>query len=234
MSQAAIVGNMSYLATLPSCVLYIRPYGTPSGGTTFKDWETAHTAKTVTPTSAVNSTASLRFSPASIYFNGSAYLTTSGGGTLGFPANTALAVSFWFNATSFASQPCFFCTVGSSAFYLYFSTSTILKVGIAGVETSITVPTLSTGAWYHCYLTRTAAGAFSFYLNGVAATLSLTNTAIINVSGLGFLLGEYQGDSLKLTGYMDEFAFFNGNYGAVPAVSAVYSATYPYPRRLIV
>jgi hypothetical protein len=183
-------------------------------------------ARPLTISSAIGSTSKPRINPYSIYLNGSAYFTNPTDANQ-FPivANTPFVVSGWFNATSVASSPCLFCTVGSNAFYLYISSTTLLNVGIAGSETGITVPTLSTGTWYHWMLTRTTAGVFSFYLNGVSATISLTNASAINASGLGFVLGMNQAFTNYLSGFIDEFAFWNGV--TIP-ISQLYPKNLPF------
>ena len=65
-----------YLATDPRCVLYLRQTGTANGGTVFRDWSRSHKILTA-PGTVVNSTTG-KFSPGSIYFNGTwtSYLST--------------------------------------------------------------------------------------------------------------------------------------------------------------
>ena len=105
MSSAAIVRNMPYLATMPSCVLYVRPTGA-SSATTFKDWSLQK--NTISNSgSASNSNTSTIFPPSSIYLG-------SGNGGLSIPNSTPLTlgsnnflISGWFNCLNYTpySQP---------------------------------------------------------------------------------------------------------------------------------
>lgn len=236
--NAQLVGNMPYLATLPSCQWYIRPFGTPSGGVTFKDWGPSHLTLTGS-SGAVNSTNKLKFSPASIAIPGTADYVYANGqyGSFG-TYNSPMSVSAWVYVTTLGTYTTI-CTSNHNGttpsngdwwFFVYSNALRFYRFTGSGFGIYLSVSTgltFNTGQWNHVSVQWTNSGACTLELNGVTSSVSpTTNTASSSTVISGTTIGNNIDTSEGLQGYIDEVIAFSS---AIP-----YSMFYPQTRRLIV
>lgn len=229
----------SNLALLPSCVLYLRPYGDPNGGTTFKDWSPLHNSLTKVRSPA-NSTTYKKFPSGSMYFaaNSGNYLTAAYSSyfNLGGTGNP-FAISYWFNPTS--TQGTY-----SSQFQLN-STGSQPQIGIScgskqgglqvgyGLSNGSTTyntytTTITTGTWYHIAVIRVGSYLYCYVNGTLGRTITLSQNPYSR-SGTSYLFTGGSAYTNSQNAYYDEFAIWNGTYGSIPTISQLY----PQTRRLI-
>ena len=236
MSEVGFFGNMPYAATLPSCVLYLRPFGT-SGGTTFKDFSPKARAMSVTG-SAANSNTQLKFPPCSIYQNGSGGYVQTTSGSADFSLGTLWGCSMWLYPTT--TMPGLFqiyLNSGNNILCAFLSANQpYIESHIASsvtMEAAWTTSSLTVNAWHHFYLGQTSASSCFFYLDGTLYNATASPTGPTGGSALNstiLQIGQETTDSKYLTGYFDEFAIWNGSLGNIPTISMLY----PQTRRMIV
>ncbi len=111
-----VIYSHTYFPARAACRFYLRPYGTPSGGVIFKDWET--TPKTITAGGAVaNSTTKIKFDPCSIAVPGASgdYLDAGVAADWKFLHNGAnYTFSSWVAPTDFTGSHTIFSTYDST------------------------------------------------------------------------------------------------------------------------
>jgi hypothetical protein len=234
MSDDGFFGNMPYLATMPSCVLYLR--GQPVGST-MRDWSPSH--KTITPHGdAAYSTTLIKFPPSSIHFDGTGdYLTAPTSSDYAFGTDP-FTISLWVNFSS-ASVDCQLLGPGTNAVYLGASlggwdiswshNNSRLQFEyqynsawvISAAHSSFT-PTV--GTWYHIAITRDATN-LQVFINGVAGYTGVDSTNIRADVNLG--VAASNSGATTLNGYEDEIAIWKG-------VALPIGMLYPQTRRLII
>jgi len=213
----------SYLANLLSCVLYLRPFGDPAGGTTFRDWSPYR--KTITLSGAVtNSQAQRIVDPTTIYLDGSGgYLYADASSHFLFPGDFAVSCSYV--PQSVSGDRTIFGTNSSLDFRMITSGANwYMYYAGAGSAAWSNPPTV--GGKYQIDLIRSGS-TLTGYINGVSS-ISVTTSASIGSSSVAFNLGRYS--SQYAYGYVGEIAVWNGSLGKVPTITQLF----PRTRRLIV
>ena len=229
------VVNPPILANMASCLLYLGPFGTPNGGTVFKDRGPSNRSIT-TNGSVVNSTTQTKFSPASIYFPGasSSYLSISS-------AQFTLGTNWIGTCLSYLSTanqpPAIFGSTtglgevgggGAGYFYLYGFNGTGTGMQMYSTNTI----TVSVG-WHRWVFGQTAAGANGFlYLDGVSVPLSNNGSGNGNFdTAYSIRIGVNGYNTFYPTEYLDELALWDSGSGVIPTASILNNLP---QRRLIV
>ena len=238
MTIARLAGNMPYLATLPSCVLYLRPFGTASGGTVFKDWSPLHN-NPVTNNNCINSTSQIRYTPASMYFPGAA------GDNLVLPMNSNYALgtrwighAWVYNPTGTSQTPAiltwgsgnlFIGGVSTGYFYMYGGTGSALNAYSSAANQGGAV------GWHHWVFGQTAAGFNPFvYRDGASVTMAnnSSGTGGFGSSSINLTIGISPYETYYPQQFLDEVALWSTNAGSViPTAAQLNALTY---RRFIV
>jgi hypothetical protein len=237
MSAEAFFGNMPYLATMPSCALYLRPTGA-NGGPVFRDWSPQKNAISAIGSPA-NSTGSVKFPPVSIGLNGSSGLKIPSISAFSLSADILLSV--WINETSLANVG-FLCLTGSNDVnswngngiqYLFQTTNTSgtssFQWGSEPANTLDASTNFSANTWNNVIAYVLGSTAY-LYLNGT----QVGNKPFTYISGTPtYLTAGCNGLSHNfVTGYMDEIAIWSKSLGVIPTPAQVYAAG--TSRRLIV
>jgi hypothetical protein len=227
--NAQLVGNKPYLATLPSCTLYVRG----AAGTNILDWSPKKRTLTNASVANVTSSPSPYLPPASLGFNGSAKLFA--GSSTDFSGTKVFAAAFLVYRTGTVTQAIYSSddisgTPGNFAFNwnstngLYFQYRDGSTWNIPGSS-----PTnLSANVWH--FVAAIGDGTnVRLYIDSTTAvaTHAITNN-LTDQSGIG-IGNTPSGTSFPFTGNLDEVMFFNGALGPVPTIGMLY----PYYRRLI-
>jgi hypothetical protein len=227
--NAKLVGNMPHLATLPSCLVYIRPFGTASGGTVFKDWSSYHRALTCVG-SAVNTTSTVLYPPASINLpTDTAGVSWGADSAFAFGTGdfTILATFSLPSLGNSSSDPnAILCGATSYSSWIYWALPQTGSVGfdfyISGTDATNTTFAWQTNTKYQVVAIRSS-GTLNCYINGSNVLSTASATSVPADTG-GYRMGLRPSYSLK--GIIDEFAIFNK---AIPI-----SNLYPQTQRLIV
>jgi hypothetical protein len=200
----------SYIATVgDSTVSLLLHMDGANNSTTFTD--RSYSPKTVTAFgNAKISTAQSKFGGASAVFDGNGdYIEFDRGADLQFGAGD-FTIEGWVNLSSLASYQSIF---GGYDIGLDVQNSTTLVVGynaIGGGLMSRTVPTISTGTWYHWAMSKTS-GTFRLFWNGVQAGASAVAPAMNNTVAK-WVIGKNatNNSSHYLNGYVDEVRVTKG------------------------
>jgi hypothetical protein len=121
------------------------------------------------------------------YFNGSTDYLSFTGLTIGTNAYT---IEFWFNINNFTTAYAFLSTSNSNALDFRINNATTFAIDQQNVaQTTFTVPTMSTGVWYHVAVVRNASNVCTVFLNGTrsstgSVTMSTNYSAASNYIGL--------------------------------------------------
>lgn len=250
MTIARLAGNMLYLATMPSCAFYLRPFGNPSGGTIFKDWSLNKVTFTKSGT-VVNTTSNIMYPPAAINFDGSTgylYFSNAGKTVLGanrFLFHAVLRPAFTTPAANFFQHGVSGGPSGNGALLLGIGSSTLLTCLYSTTGSSwdnigsyqCTVSGWKTTGKNTVDIIR-GATTLTAYFNGVqVGQWSPGSTALYN-GGTSYI-GAYQDYPVVnfYGGNLDEFALWNAGYGVIPTLGDVYNLSgtaLPQTRRLIV
>jgi hypothetical protein len=242
MPPGFFAGNMSYLATIPSCVFYVRATGL-NGGTIFRDWSNRH--QTISSVgSPVNSSTSQKYPPCSIALNGSQYLSVPDSDLV--ELTSGYVISILANITQLVYE---YTAYRSALVEKYYnsdeyglqvrgsSVSSVTSVTWGNGDTDIIEGTSnlpSLGAWHRYTVSKpNDSSTVTLYVDGnvsgigTAASAPTQNSSPLligkmNVQGLGLTWG--------LDGYVDEAAMWNGAYGALPDPTKITTLT----RRMIV
>lgn len=231
----------SNLALLPSCVLYLGPYGSPSGGTTFMDRSPYRNTISRAGSLISNSASYSRYPPGSIRFqstSNSSYLSSpatprwnlSGGYAVlidvvfsGFRGGLNILVAH--TETSGYSSNGWIATVDSS-------TGVRFETQSGGIWSRYSWSvSLSTYTKYRFVFVKSGT-LINLWINGVARGTK-SATASVPDPGTALQIGNSTATNLNnhwFTGYISEMGIWNGNYGAIPtSINAFWPAT----RRLI-
>ena len=230
MSDDGFFGNMPYLATMPSCELYIKAIGVPNNAT-FYDWSPAK--QTITPSNTpVESSTESHYGSTSIYLNGTnQYLTVA---SINFAATNWIchAVVYPTSITNCQLLSQQSATTGNMSIGWSISAApgypffTAMNDWIISSSTAI-----SANAWTDLIWSKIG-GNYYIYMNGIQ-TMSTTKSDTIGAATSTRLGGSKNGTNY-CPGYFDEFAFWSSDGGVIPTHSQIYSSSYPFPRRLIV
>lgn len=228
--NAQLVENMPYLATIPSCRLYLRQFGDPSGGTSFKDWSPVG-GRTLTSSGASNSTTQTKFTPASLYVNGSGYVRVPYQSDLACASDFVIA--FWVYPTAYGSPiGVFLATTGSPNYYFFYYPSYGLRIIINNVDSGYPGGAFNPNGgsiWQHYIITKIGA-TVTVYKNGTSV---YSSGGVNNTSYTGdLIIGAYSTSTYYLTGYIDEFCLFSSTYGVLPTAAQLWAVA--QQRRLIV
>jgi hypothetical protein len=205
---------------MPSCRLFLQPYGTPNGGVVFKDWET--TPKTITPAGAVaNSTTKIKFDPCSIAFPGASgdYLDAGSVANWKFMHNGAnYTFSSWLSITNFTGSHALFSTYDTTlsqvgAFAAVFSDRSI-RWRIQGGPGSVPLDLVSAAGVYpndanwHSVIGRldyTGTGNAVVYVDGTPVKTQAKSADVVSADDPQHTLriGNIPTYPLPLLGYSD-------------------------------
>lgn len=119
----------------------------------------------------------------SFNLDGSAdYVTISG---VNFTAGNAFTVSLWFNYDTINRHVIGEHTVSVNSSILPSTTTAIVVRTGAGTQT-FTVPAMSSGTWYHLFVTRTTGNSVRLFLNGTESSSgALTLAGTLNATAIG-------------------------------------------------
>ena len=206
---------------MPSCRLYLRPYGTPSGGAVFKDFATP-TPKTITPAGAVaNSTTKIRFDPCSIAFPGAAgdYLSAGTATNWKFLHNGSnYTFDAWVAPSSFAGSRTLFSTYDTTlnqiGVWAAIFTDRSIRWRIEGGFGSVPLDLVSAAGAYpndanwHNIIGQfdyTGTGNAVVYVDGVAAKTQTKSADAVSIDDPQYTLriGNTPTYALPMLGYMD-------------------------------
>ena len=128
--------------------------------------------------------------------------------------------SFWFKPDTFTGT--IFGDSGSATYIVRLVNSTTFRYAAGGFARDFTIPTLTTGVWYHGMLSSNGAGSnLRFYLNGVESTTG----ALGAVTGTTNQLGRYSTTtSVQYGGVLDELAISVGYAGSLANAAALYNS----------
>lgn len=219
-----MIQSRPYLASLPACSLYLKPFGA-TDGTTYMDW--SPTPKTVTnvSTSTANSTTQLRFDPCSIYFNGSAALTLAT--STSFDLTKTFAISAWVYKTGTDAVQVIASTDSSAA-----TGEWIIDIGAGGFYfqyrdgggTWNTTPTaISTNAWHHIAVIADGTNVTA-YLDGSSTAGAHAISSNPSNAG-GVYIGRNAGTAYYSTAYIDELIILKG---LAPSIGELYPQTHRF------
>ena len=238
--NAQLVGNMPYLATLPSCVLYLRGQGA-NGNTTFFDWSPKKRTVTNNSNNVINSTAQSKYPPCSQYYagNSSTYLSVPGSADFVLGANW-IAMGWVYNAGIYPTfGQCYlnstnWFSLGQVANQFGFVTL------VSGEEQCgwYTVATPPSSGWHQYVFGQTGSSSAFLYIDGSVKSLTLDSSGTMGNSTLNstpFTTGQYSYSNpspAHPTQYIDEFAIWSANQGSAIPTAAMLNAL--STRRLIV
>lgn len=202
-----------------------------NNGTTFLD--NSYTPKTtVVSGDAKISTAASKFGGSSAYFDGNGdFLSFSYSSDFDLSGGT-YTIEGWVNPSSLASEMGVICKhgFGVGADWMFFITnSTTVKFYTNGASYTRTVPTISTGTWYHFAVVRSATtGLISIYWDGTLAGTTISATTTNTAATLGIGADRPNSPYAYFNGYIDEIrltkgtARYTGNF--TPSSSAFANA----------
>lgn len=122
--------------------------------------------------------------------------------------STAYSVSMWVNLDSVTNQYVMG-RAASSYRWIRVTSSTVIRISASVDDADFTVPTLSTGTWYHIFATRTAANSGRLWINGtesVTGAISAGGNFTVNA------LARYSGAFTN--GRIAEFRMWNSDESA--------------------
>jgi hypothetical protein len=154
----------------------------------------------VTPSGSpsVSSTQS-EFGGASLYLNGSSYLSVAPtNADLTLSTSTTWTVEAWFYPTSLTNSPTLFSSSGLNA-YINTAGKLVINNGNTGNFTSTATVTLN--AWNKIELDCVNGSAYAFINGALVGSFTLQTTA----GGGPIYLGTFSAGSANFTGYIDEF-----------------------------
>ena len=225
----SVIAKWPYLVTLPTCTLYIKPFGATNGATFF-DW--CPNPKAVTASGGVvNSTTRDKFGPCSIYFDGNGdYLTLADSSVLNVNSS-AFTLSFWYYPTNVnaihrllskrdnaSTGNGWEVTAGSSG------QLTVQGSGLSSGSFSSANGVLTATTWQHIAIISDGSSYTKSYVNGteVGTTNSYINATYANT----LYIGAGTSTPYYIDGYLDEIALWKGK--AIPI-----ALLYPQTRRFM-
>ena len=139
---------------------------------------------------------------------------------------SAVTLSAWVNISSFGGAIMSGGSSGSDRFYLQALNSTTLRYGSGLGFDDFTVPTLSTGSWYHVGFVHNGTSA-TLYLNGVASSSGEKTIDSPSANyGTAFKVGAYFTGSTYFPGLMDEVSIFTSALTSTD-ISVIYNSGAP-------
>jgi hypothetical protein len=219
-----------------------------NNSTTFTDNSYSPKAATVTGNAKI-STSTAKFGSSSAYFDGNGdFLSYAYSSDFDLSGGT-YTIEGWVNPSSLASEMGVICKHGfgiGADWMFYITNSTTVKFYTNGTAYTRTVPTISTGTWYHFAVVRSAAtGLISIYWNGTLAGATISATTTNTAATLGIGADRPNNPQVYFNGYIDEVritkgtarytsnftpsasAFSNANeYGSLPAIASVGQTVY--------
>ena len=224
--NAQLVGNMPYLATMPSCALYIRPVGS-----TYKDFSPQRATLGIYGTAPSQSNAQNHFNGGSVLMNaaGSVYSPSSVNFNLG--NNWVISCGVYLIALTGGVQM-FFSRDNNSSPQLQWYINGDPYQPIFYYNTSLIFTSsqpIMYGVWTHLIVTRIGT-TITGYINGSSVGSGVVSNASRT---LPFTFGGGGTSALYVNGYMDEMAVWTSDLNsALPTSTQVYNAW--NLRRLIV
>jgi len=124
-----------------------------------------------------------------------------------FTTSTAFSVSLWFNADVLSGY--LIGRAGSDFRGISIASTTTIRLETSGSSITFTVPTMTTGTWYHIFVTRTTGQSARVWLNGVESSsgaLSLNNNFTFDSIG--------RRNTTYFNGRVSEFLLWNTDESA--------------------
>lgn len=120
----------------------------------------------------------------------------------------AFTFSGWVNLDSLTSQPVWGRNVSSAGSFSVLNSTTIRVISSVATQ-DYTVPSMSTGTWYHIFITRTGGNSCRVFLNGTESSTGAASVAGgFNISRAG------RHDTTYLDGRISQLRFFNTDESA--------------------
>lgn len=118
--------------------------------------------------------------------NGSDDYVDFAASAVSFADGAAFSVSAWVNLDALTAEV-LVGRAGSATRYVRVDTSTSIRVYIGGATADYTVPTMSTGTWYHLLITRAAtSNSTRVFLNGTeSSTGAQTQSGAMDLDAIG-------------------------------------------------
>ena len=181
--------------------------------TTFTDKSYSPKAATVSGNAKI-STSTAKFGSSSAYFDGSGdFLSYAYSSDFDLSGGT-YTIEGWVNPSSLASEMGVICKHGfaiGADWMFYITNSTTVKFYTNGAAYTRTVPTISTGTWYHFAVVRSAAtGLISIYWNGTLAGATISATTTNTAATLGIGADRPNNPQVYFNGYIDEIRLTKG------------------------
>ena len=228
-SQAAKTATQITLAALDTSVTLLLHMGGTNNSTTFLD--NSYSPKTATVSGdAKISTATSKFGISSAYFDGNGDLISYANSADFNLSGGTYTIEGWVNPSSLASEMGVVCkhtfAVGADWMF-YITNSTTVKYYANGVAYTRTVPTISTGTWYH-FAVVSSANVISIYWNGTLAGSTISSSTGNTAASVGVGADRPGNPQAYFNGYIDEIRITKGTarYGSnfTPSTSAFANA----------
>jgi len=163
------------------------------------------------------STSSSKYGGSSLYFDGTSggYMTTTGTNQTLIFGTGAFTIEHWVNFSGGTTggdnntigDISGFSTSGNWLFMWNYVAAGKLSFWINNAVVCSTTNAYNNGAWHHVAVTRTAAGAVTIWVDGVADGTG-TNTSSVGTGGI--MIGNQTGLTRYWTGYIDDIRITNG------------------------
>ena len=139
---------------------------------------------------------------------------------------SAVTISAWFKVSAFGDAVISGGSSGSDRFYMQVYDSTTIRYGSGVGFDDFTVPTLSTGTWYHVALIHNGTSAELYLNNSQSSSGSRVVESPTANYGSSFKIGSYFSGSNYFQGLLDEVAVFNSALSA-SNITAIYNSGVP-------
>jgi hypothetical protein len=172
--------------------------------------------KTITATGTVASTTSVKkYGTGSLSFDGSTgYLTSSASNDYVFGTDN-FTIECWLNTTDTKSYSGI---INDNSYHTTTSNFLIMLNYVAGKVTfwmtnnvlCTTATSVNTGNWVHLAVVRDSPTSVKIYVNGVSDTSATISSSLTFGAGSGLLIGNQNGFTRTLAGYMDDIRITKG------------------------
>jgi hypothetical protein len=194
------ISSTSYMASVgDSSVSLLLHMNGANNSTTFTDNSVTSKTPTLTGTPII-STAESKFGGASAYFNGSSFLVYPQSSDFDLSSGT-YTIEGWVNPSSLASRGTIISKHADWMVFIDNSTTLIFHTSIG--EVSRTVPTISTGTWYH-FAVVSSANTVSIYWNGTLAGTSFSASTSNTAAQVSIGADRHYNPLRYYNGYIDE------------------------------
>lgn len=139
---------------------------------------------------------------------------------------SAVTISAWFNVSGFGGAVISGGSSDPDRFYLQIADSTTIRYGSGLPFDDFTVPTLSTGTWYHVALIHNGTSAALYLNNSQSSSGSQVVVSPTANYGSSFKIGEFFAGSFNFNGLLDEVAVFDSALSA-SNITSIYGGGVP-------